>query len=154
MPGYIRKITIPTALITLISLCYALGNSEPPPQKDDFQLTLSLSKKQAVPGDTVWFTLLLANSSDDTLHFKLPSPLVARFVIYSDERPVWRSDFGISFAQVITPFAIPPKNSIPMRAFWLGKNNEADWLPLGKYYIEACFNATKQCLRDSMWLVD
>ena len=115
---------------------------------------LSLSKHTAVPGDTIWFALSILNYSNDSVNFLLPTPLPVIFTIYKDERPVWRSDYGMMFAQIITPFSLAPSDSISLKAFWLGKDNNAKWLPLGKYYIEGCFTATKQCIRDSLWLVD
>ncbi len=117
-------------------------------------LSLALSTRELVAGDTVWLTLWVKNPSPDTLRVTLPSPLGARFTIYRGARPVWRSDYGVMFIQVLTPLAIPPKDSIPFRSFWTGKDNAARWLPLGKYTVEACFTANKRCLVDSLWLVD
>jgi len=148
--------TIFFLLLCISTFSLALDKGEPPPQQasQPFELKFKISKQYPTPGDTVWFILSLINHSQDTLRFNLPTPQVARFSVLRDDRPVWLSDYGMMFAQVITPLIVIPGDSIPLKAFWLGKNNEAIWVPLGKYHIEACFNGTKQCLRDSLWLVD
>ena len=143
-----------------ISLTFAFGKASSPEVEEipqgaiSLDMKITLSKHQAVPGDTIWFVLHLANSSNDTLKFLLPSPMAVLFRVFRNERLVWRSDYGLMFAQIMTPFAIPPKDSIELKSFFMGKNNDAKFLPLGKYIVEGCFTGTKECLRDSFWLVD
>ena len=120
----------------------------------DLEIKLSVVPKTATPGDTIWFVLSVINRGNEDLTVNLPTPQPARFVVYHKGRPVWRSDYGMMFAQVITPFKIAAGDSIPLKSFWLGKDNRAQWLPLGKYIVEGCFLGTKTCLRDTVWLVD
>jgi len=120
----------------------------------DLEIKLSAAPKNATPGDTIWFVLSVINRGNEDMTVNLPTPQPARFVVYHKGRPVWRSDYGMMFAQVITPFKIAAGDSIPLKSFWLGKDNRAQWLPLGKYIVEGCFLGTKTCLRDTVWLVD
>jgi len=123
-------------------------------KKNDMGLSLSVMPKTATPGDTFWFVLSVINKSKDTIEIVLPTPLPAKFTVYRDERPIWNSDYGMMFAQVLTSFIIPPGDSIPLKAFWLGKNNQAKFQPLGKYVVEGCLLGIHKCIRDSLWLVD
>lgn len=154
---YYRKSIAILFLALIVGKSTSLGREDTSALKDDkshLRIALSLSNRYLVPGDTVWFTLSIMNDSQDTLRMTLPTPLAVRFTVYRQQRPVWRSDYGMMFAQVITPFAIAPGDSIPLRAFWLGKDNQAQWLPLGKYFVKGCFTGSNNCEMDSLWLVD
>ncbi len=151
-----NRIALPIfAIVTLISIAFAFGRAKQPAENGgNFKMTLWISREFFAIGDTVWFALSIVNQSDDTIRFVLPTPQAARFTVYRNERPVWRSDYGMMFIQMLTPLTIAPGDSLPLKAFWLGKDNDAKLLALGKYIIEACFLGNSECLRDSIWLVD
>lgn len=143
------------ATVLAISIVFAFGKARKPAENGNkVNMTFWVSREFFAIGDTVWFALSIANHSDDTIRFVLPTPQAARFTIYRGERPVWFSDYGVMFIQMLTPLAIAPGDSLPIRAFWLGKDNNANLLPLGKYIVEACFMGNNKCFRDSLWLVD
>jgi len=144
-----------------VTLLSSLGKSDGPDNgtqtdktQDEISISLDVNPHQATPGDTVWFVLSVFNHTQDSTILRLPSPLPARFTVYRGEKPVWNSDYGMMFAQIITPLTITPGDSLPIKAFWFGKDNHTEFLPLGKYFIEACFLANKKCLKDTVWLVD
>ena len=118
------------------------------------KFSFDITPTSATPNDTFWFVLSIVNHSNDTAKFLLPTPLPARFTVYRNGRPIWNSDYGMMFIQMITPFKVAPGDSIPLKSFWLGKDNSAKLQPLGKYIVEACFLGNKKCFKDSLWLVD
>ena len=120
----------------------------------NLELRLEINPKTITPGDTSWFVLWVVNRGQEIEQVNLPTPEPARFVVYRNNKPVWRSDYGMMFAQVITPFRITPGDSVPLKSFWVGKDNKANFLQIGKYIVEGCFLGTGTCLKDSVYLVD
>jgi len=129
-------------------------NADKNNEKSSVEFSFKITPKSATPADTFWFVLSIVNHGEDTAKFLLPTPLPARFTVYRNEHPIWNSDYGMMFAQMITPFVIASGDSISLKSFWLGKNNAAKFQPLGKYIVEGCFLGNKKCLKDSLWLVD
>jgi hypothetical protein len=146
------------ALLTVATLGLLFGwskNVKAPDNKQDLELKFLLSKHQLVPNDTVWFDFRAINHTPDSIKLVLPSPEAVLFKISDKNNAVvWRSDYGVMFAQMLTYIHIPPKDSLTFKAFWTGKDNLTKFQTLGKYYVESLFFGTKTSIKDSLWLVD
>lgn len=141
---------------------YGLGKSKTPEDEIDdnhlneLKVWLSVKPQSFVCGDTAWFYIYVFNPSKDTVTVILSTPLPARFIVNKNGRPVWRSDYGIAVAQVLTPMIVPPLDTLQLRSFWTGRDNQGNLLPLGKYFVEGCFLQTGKpiCFNDTIFIID